>query len=87
MPLFAPEWGPYTLPYYVRRIYADVFSDVGDAFSGPTPLSDFVAGVGAELLTAIEVSYRFMMTIRLGVARGVSQGGETQLYLHLGSPF
>jgi Tol biopolymer transport system component len=86
-PVLAPEWGLATLPYYLRRLHASIFSDTGNAFSTPEPLSKFVVGVGAELFTTLEISYRFFLTLRLGVARGLSEGGVTQLYFHVGSPF
>jgi hypothetical protein len=86
-PLFAPELGVYTLPAYLRRLYADVFTDVGDATSGRLELSHFLVGSGAELFTQIEITYRVIVTIRLGIAHGFGDGGLTQYYFHLGTPF
>jgi len=86
-PLFDPSWGIYTLPYFIRRIYADVFTDVGDAFDGEWKLSRLLVGSGAELFTNFELTYRVTVTLRIGVARGWCDGGTTQVYAHLGTPF
>ncbi len=86
-PLFDPEWGPYTLPFYLRRVFADVFADAGDAFSEPIKPKDVLVGVGGELFTNFEISYRITFDVRIGVARGLGEGGQTQFYAHLGSPF
>jgi len=82
-PLFDPSWGIYTLPYFIRRIYADVFTDVGDAFDGEWKLSRLLVGSGAELFTNFELTYRVTVTLRIGVARGWCDGGTTQVYAHL----
>jgi hypothetical protein len=87
LPIFDPEWGIYTLPFYIRRLFATVFTDAGDAFTGPPKLSDFLVGSGAELFAELVLGYRMTITVRLGMARGWTKGGETQGYLHLGTPF
>jgi hypothetical protein len=86
-PIFDPEWGIYTLPLYLRRLYATVFVDAGNAFAGPPKLSEFLVGTGAELFAQLVVSYRMTITVRMGLARGLTEGGETQFYLHLGTGF
>jgi hypothetical protein len=86
-PLFDPEWGIYTLPFYVRRVWATVFSDAGNAFAGTPQLKEFLVGSGAELFVQLVLGYRLTFNLRMGVARGFTSGGETQFYLHLGSPF
>jgi hypothetical protein len=86
-PIFDPEWGIYTLPVYLRRLYATVFVDTGNAFAGPPKLSEFLVGTGAELFAQLVLSYRLIITVRMGVARGLTDGGETQFYLHLGTGF
>jgi len=86
-PIWWVQQGVDTLPVFVRRLYAGVFADYGDAFSEPLDLSTFRVGVGGELFLDATLAYALPMTIRLGVARGVSTGGLTQTYLHLGVPF
>jgi hypothetical protein len=75
------------LPFYLRRLYAEAFADFGDAFEREIQLDDFALGVGGELFGVFAVGYHVDLTLRVGLARGVSEGGETQLYLNLGSPF
>jgi hypothetical protein len=86
-PIFRPEVGPATFPIYLNRLYAGAFLDVGDAFSGRLDLSTFLFGTGAELFVDFTLGYFLLFTLRVGVARGLSEGGETQFYGNLGSPF
>jgi len=86
-PIVRPQAGPATLPVYVNRLYGGVFLDVGDAFTGRLDLSTFVAGTGAELLVDVTLGYFLPFTLRIGVARGLSEGGVTQSYFNLGAPF
>ena len=81
------EAGASTLPFYLRNLYALWFGDYGDAFTGPPTNSDFSFGTGGEVLLTLVLGYQIITTVRLGVARGTSAGGETQFYLHLGTPF
>jgi WD40-like Beta Propeller Repeat len=87
LPLLDPEWGVYTLPLYLRRLWASVFADAGGAFYGRPKPSDLLVGSGAELFAQLVVSYRVTLDLRLGFARGWSAGGETQGYFHIGTPF
>jgi Tol biopolymer transport system component len=86
-PLFRPQVGPATLPVYVNRLYAGVFLDVGDAFNGRLDLATFLVGTGAELYADVTLGYFLPFTLRFGVARGLSDGGVTQTYVNLGTPF
>lgn len=76
-----------TLPAYLNRIYANVFVDCGDAFVGTFTFSNFRFGTGAELFFDFTAGYWMPYTLRLGLARGLNEGGQTQIYMHLGIPF
>lgn len=86
-PLFRPMRGLSTLPVYLQRMHATVFIDAGDAFFGRLDPSTFRLGFGAELYTDILLGYFLPWTFRLGFAYGPMQGGEAQVYFHLGVPF
>jgi hypothetical protein len=86
-PIWRADMGPYTLPFYTRRLYATMFADYGDAFSEPFDLSTFRLGVGTELLADLVIGYMIELTVRSGLARGLSRGGVSQFYLHFGFPF
>lgn len=79
--------GVLTLPIYVNRIYASVFADFGDAFSSTFDLSRFRLGVGGEVLIDFTLFYIIGLTLRVGYARGVMEGGIDQVYGNLGTPF
>jgi hypothetical protein len=86
-PLWRADLGPYTLPIYFRRVYATVLADYGDAFFEPFDLSTFRLGIGAEILSDFVIGYASELTLRLGIARGLSSGRVSQFYLHFGFPF
>lgn len=86
-PLGRIQRGPSTLPVYLNRAYANVFVDAGDAYEAPLDLRRFLVGVGGELFVDLTLAYVLRFTLRLGVARGVREGGDTQFYAQLGAPF
>ncbi len=86
-PIFRPEVGLGTVPLYVDRLYGTLFADWGDAFFGHLDLGSFRLGLGGELLLDFTVGYYLPFTLRVGLARGVSQDGLTQLYANIGVPF
>lgn len=86
-PIFRLNQGVSTLPFYLNRLYAIAFFDVGDAFFGDFDLDALRAGAGAELFLDLTVAYTLVYTVRLGYARGFMQGGGDQVYLNFGVPF
>lgn len=53
LPLFSPQRGLGTTPFFLKNISAAFFADYGNAWTGDIPMSklldDFLLGVGAEL--------------------------------------
>jgi hypothetical protein len=86
-PIVDPDVGLGLFPAYLSRIWGAVFFDAGNAFDDAFDVTNFAFGVGAELYLRFIIAYRQAIDIRVGIARGLSEGGETQAYLHLGSPF
>lgn len=86
-PIVHIDRGVETLPVYLNRAYGTLFVDWGDAFYGHPVLADFRFGIGAELFVDFTLGYFLQFTLRIGAARGLSEGGATQFYAHLGVPF
>ncbi len=86
-PLWRPQWGAGTLPLFLHRLHLGVFTDIGHAFRGAPNLRAIDVGLGAELFTDLSFLYYTPITLRVGVARGVTEGGTTQFYAHLGTAF
>ena len=86
-PIFRPMRGLSTLPAYLQRMHATVFVDGGDAFYGRVDPRTFRVGFGAEIYTDVLLGYFLPWTVRLGFAYGPMEGGEAQVYFHLGTPF
>ena len=86
-PLFRIQRGLETLPIYLNRVHALVFTDYGDAYSERIDLRTFRLGVGAEIYLDFTVGHTLPFTLRAGFAYGVHEGGGPRGYLHLGRPF
>lgn len=80
--------GVFTLPAFARRLHAAVFVDAGDAYSDRRfDLKKLGAGVGGELRLDFFGSYDDAYTVRAGLARGVTEGGELQWYTSFARPY
>ncbi|MEM8607738.1 MAG: hypothetical protein AAGF92_11560 [Myxococcota bacterium] len=87
VPLTRVLRGPGTVPVFFDRMYALFFFDYGNAYFGPLNLNDFRKGTGAELLMDFTLGYERPMTLRLGFAYGLDEGGGAQFYVNFGRPF
>ena len=72
--------GPQTLPVFARRLHAAVFSDIGDAWTGDFQFANLSVGIGAELRFDWSSDYGRELTLRLGIAQGLTEGGVFQWY-------
>ncbi|MCB9592932.1 MAG: PD40 domain-containing protein [Sandaracinaceae bacterium] len=86
-PIWRINHGVLTLPVYLNRLHATVFADAGDAFFGGAQLDRFRVGVGASLHLDFTIGYLLAFTLRVGYARGLSDGGIDQVFGHIGVPF
>lgn len=86
-PIVRINAGIFTLPVFFNRLWATVFFDAGDAWSGEIDFGRFRYGVGAELHLDFTVFYVLGYSLRVGYARGLGEGGIDQVYGHLGVPF
>jgi len=96
-PMLDVETGAWTLPVYLRRLHAALFTDVGDAWmpfkDGPfLPQNHPFAlhtGVGAELRAEVVLGYILPTDIRFGCAHGVERSPDSILdcYAALGGVF
>ena len=85
-PLLTIQAGPWTLPFFFRRLHGAAFADIGDAFTarngallespadapadGPPRKARPHVGLGAELRAEIVLGYILPTDFRLGCARG-----------------
>jgi WD40-like Beta Propeller Repeat/Omp85 superfamily domain len=97
LPLLDVETGAWTLPIYLRRLHASVFSDVGDAWmpfnDGPFRSASYPfqlhAGAGAELRAEVVLGYVLPTDVRVGCAHGLERSSVSILdcYAALGGVF
>ena len=85
-PLIDIDRHAMTPPIGINRLSLNVFLDVGAAWErGARP--DYHKGVGIEVMTEPRFAYLFGLAVRAGIARGLDNRGETQLYLRGGRSF
>ncbi|HKA90126.1 MAG TPA: hypothetical protein VKE22_20840 [Haliangiales bacterium] len=77
------ERGLSTLPFYVRRLHVAALFDAGAATTGALDLGDLRTAVGASLRLDAVFGYYVAGTFDVGVARGLSRGGQTELWFLL----
>lgn len=86
-PIIRINAGILTLPVFLNRLWATVFADAGDAFQGEIDFARMRVGIGAQLHLDLTLFYLIPLSLRIGYARGLMEGGVDQLYGHLGVPF
>lgn len=84
-PLLYPEFGIYYGTTFFDRLWGDLFFDEGGATFGKFDSSALLRGVGGELNLAINSGWGFYgLTVTLGYAEGLDQGGSNYFYFNLG---
>jgi hypothetical protein len=75
-PLLEIGRGGVSAPFFLRRLHGALFVDAGEAWDGDGFRSaDLRTGVGAEARLDLYFSYFAPLTLRLGVAAGLDEGG------------
>lgn len=87
VPLAHPQRGYRSFPVFVRHVHASGYLDVGEAWSGPFRAGDLKPALGVSLGADFVVGHRLPLTGVIGLARGLANEGETQLYARFGLPF
>jgi Tol biopolymer transport system component len=87
LPLWNVERGISTLPVFLSHFWMAVFCDVGGAFDDDLDFADLLVGVGGEILVRVIVGYYLPITLRIGYARGLMDGGDDQFFAVAGVPF
>jgi len=85
-PITNIERGSGTTPFFSRRPHGAVFAEAGNAWDGPFHGSDLKRSVGAEARLDMYLSYFIPITLRLGIATGLDEKGETQIIFGLWVP-
>lgn len=86
-PIAQVRRGVSTFPFFIQRVYGDVFADVGHATFGRFNPDLIAVGAGAELFVDILVGFFIPFTVRVGYAHGFMRDGDDQVYGILSSPF
>ena len=88
-PIWDVETGAWTLPFYLRRLHAAVYSDVGDAFTPARRDFKLHASAGAELRAEVVLGWILPTDLRFGCARGLENSPLAILdcYAALGGVF
>ncbi|OGR31681.1 MAG: hypothetical protein A2005_09875 [Desulfuromonadales bacterium GWC2_61_20] len=80
-PLLNIERGVGNGPFFFRRLHGATFVEAGNAFDdGGADVGDFRSAGGLEARLDLDAGYFLPLTLRLVLAQGFSQEGETQAY-------
>src|SRR5262249_23775558 len=83
VPIHILEQGLSTLPFYFRRLHVAALVDAGAATRGAPGPSDARIAVGASLRLDMNFGYYMAGTFDIGYARGLSTGGQNEVWLLL----
>jgi outer membrane protein insertion porin family len=83
-PIVELDRGPGNGQLFLRRVHGAVFYEGAQAFDAGRPrLADFRTAAGVEGRLDTDLGYLLPVTLRLVLARGFDEGGETQGYISL----
>jgi outer membrane protein assembly factor BamA len=80
------EQGWDTKPFYYRRVHGALFVEAGSAWDGSLNHDDLRRSAGAELRFDMTFAYYLPITLRLVLAHGFDDDGETQIYFGIWIP-
>lgn len=86
LPLLRLEKTAMVPPVGLQQLHAALFYDVGNAWDEGEK-SDRKRGTGIELHHDLLLGYRMPLTLTLGAAKGIDDGGEQQYYLRVQGTF
>jgi WD40-like Beta Propeller Repeat len=93
VPLWHPQRGVRSLPFFLRAFHATAFADAGNAWSGAFAWSDLKTSAGGALGADLVVGHALPLTVTAGVARGFDRtpdpraSGDTRFYFRTGLGF
>jgi hypothetical protein len=76
-----------TTPLFLREVHAAVFTDHAIVTFDSIDRDDWRASVGAELVWSLRFGYYMPITVRLGYARGLMEGGINEVIAVIGNSF
>ncbi|MBI5407828.1 MAG: PD40 domain-containing protein [Nitrospirae bacterium] len=75
--------GPNTKPFFWDRLHVAAFTDAGDVWGDNRKFEwdEVSVGLGAEVRLDMVLGYKLKITPALGIAQGITDDGETQVYI------
>ncbi len=72
-----------TKPFFLDRLHIAAFTDAGNVWGYKKGFhwDDFNVGIGVETRLDMVLGYKLKITPAVGIAQGITSGGETQVYL------
>jgi hypothetical protein len=78
-PIWFAELGYGTVPMFLKRIQGSVFSDNVIISYSELNRDDWKSSVGVEVIVPFSVGYHQFMSMRIGYARGLMEGGGNEV--------
>lgn len=86
-PVLHPERSFITVPFGLHQLSAQVFAERGGAWQQGGAPQRYYNSAGFEIDADLNLLYLLNSELGIGVARGLSAGGEDQIYAHLSLPY
>jgi outer membrane translocation and assembly module TamA len=74
-------------PVGINRLSAAFFMEAGSVWNNGSARSRYYRSVGVELISELKVYYRVPLPVKLGIAHGLDNPGNTRAYFQLGQVF
>jgi WD40-like Beta Propeller Repeat len=87
LPIWFTEAAYATVPVFLKRIQASVFTDNAVISFDKLNREDWRSAVGAEIIWHLAIGYYQPMSVRTGYAYGLMEGGAHEIILVIGSGF
>lgn len=86
-PFLNIERGYDTLPFFLRRFHGTFFGDMGEVWDPGVSPPPFKTAIGAAVGSDFLLGHYLPVRLEAGVARGLAEGGITQIFFSLGNAF
>ena len=85
-PISNLEKGFSSKPLFLRRFHGAVFAETGNVWDDTFHHRDVKSAAGAEARLDVDIGYAVPATLRIGIAQGFDEKGETRPYFGLWLP-
>ncbi|MBN2802744.1 MAG: hypothetical protein JXR91_06595 [Deltaproteobacteria bacterium] len=86
-PIWTAQLAYKTVPLFFKEVHGGLLFDNLLMSFDPVTYNDWYASLGAELIFTFAIGYHQFVTLRTGYARGLMEGGTSELIFVIGNSF